>query len=104
MKSWQEMRVDEGVIPAQASAQLGTSKRVEKVGRVREFPGGLEACKESLISPAEPSFYLSTHRQSWGEREGTVGPLVPILARITKVDFQASKLCGRAPWWGWTPL
>lgn len=33
-----------------------------------------------------------------------MGPLVPILARITKVDFQASKLCGRAPWWGWTPL
>lgn len=98
------MRIDEGVSPAQASVQLDTSKRAEKVGRVGEFPGGLEACKESLVSPGEPSFYLSIHRQSWGEREGIVVPLVLILARITKMDFQASKLCGRAPWSGWTPL
>lgn len=33
-----------------------------------------------------------------------MGPLVLIPARITKVDSQASELCGRAPWWGWTPL
>lgn len=29
-----------------------------------------------------------------------VGPQIPIPARITKVDSQASELHGRAPWWG----
>lgn len=57
MKSWLETRVDGGGRPAQASAHLDleaasdTSKGTGRVGRVGEFPGGLEACKESLSPP-----------------------------------------------------
>lgn len=36
------------------------TKRTGKVSRVGEFPGELEACKESSILPAQPSFYLQT--------------------------------------------
>lgn len=58
MKSWWETRVDVG---AQSSAQLeleahsDTSKGIGRVRQGLEFPGGLEACKGSLISPADPS-------------------------------------------------
>lgn len=54
-----------------------------------------------LLSP--PFISPDTDNQAGRERV-QLGSLVPIPARITKVDSQASKLCGSAPWWGWTPL
>lgn len=52
-----------GVSPAGPSWRLLlTPARGLEEGRVGEFPRGLETCKESLIlSPVEPSFYLSRH-------------------------------------------
>lgn len=62
------MRVDEGVSPAQASAQLDTSKRVEKVGRVGEFPGGWKHAR-SPSSPLLSPLFISPHTDNHGGRE-----------------------------------
>lgn len=65
LRCWWETRVDGEVGLTQAPAQLeteaasDTSKRAGRVGRVGEFPGGLEACKEPLILFPCPALFLS---------------------------------------------
>lgn len=65
VKCWLETRVDRRVGLTQALAQLepepasDTSKRAGRVGRVGEFPRGLEACKEPLILFPCPALFLS---------------------------------------------
>lgn len=67
-----------------------------------EFSGGLEASEESASSPlTSPPISPDTDNQrerGWGRSLGSHS------AKITKVDSQASKLHGRAPWWGWASL
>lgn len=67
-----------------------------------EFTGDWKYNEESASLPlTSPPLSPDTDNQG---REGGVGPWVPIPAKITKVESQASELHGRAPWWGWTPL
>lgn len=63
----------------------------------RDWKYNEESASLPLTSPP-----LSPDTDNWGREGGWVR--VPIPAKITKVESQASELHGRAPWWGWTPL